>query len=96
LPAKRVRHVVELAPEICSLDMGSMNMGNQVFMNTPPHLEEMALHYNAIRSHASLGYKPPAPEVCVPTLASESPRGVALYNALGRQPRTFEGVIKGL
>jgi 3-dehydrocarnitine:acetyl-CoA trimethylamine transferase len=35
--------VVELAPEICSLDMGSMNMGNQVFMNTPPHLEEMAI-----------------------------------------------------
>jgi len=23
--------------------MGSMNMGNQVFMNTPPHLEEMAI-----------------------------------------------------
>jgi uncharacterized protein (DUF849 family) len=43
LPAERVRHVVELAPEICSLDMGSMNMGNQVFMNTPPHLEAMAV-----------------------------------------------------
>lgn len=43
LPAQRVRHVVELAPEICSLDMGSMNMGNQVFMNTPPHLEAMAI-----------------------------------------------------
>ena len=43
LPAERVRHVLELAPEICSLDMGSMNMGNQVFMNTPPHLEAMAV-----------------------------------------------------
>ncbi len=42
LPAERVRHVVELAPEICSLDMGSMNMGNQVFINTPAHLEAMA------------------------------------------------------
>jgi uncharacterized protein (DUF849 family) len=42
LPAKRVRHVVELAPEICSLDMGSMNMGGQVFVNTPAHLEAMA------------------------------------------------------
>ena len=30
LPAERVRHVIDLAPEICSLDMGSMNMGNQV------------------------------------------------------------------
>jgi 3-dehydrocarnitine:acetyl-CoA trimethylamine transferase len=43
LPTERVRHVIELAPEICSLDMGSMNMGKQVFMNTPPHLEAMAV-----------------------------------------------------
>jgi uncharacterized protein (DUF849 family) len=42
LPAERVRHVVELTPEICSLDMGSMNMGGQVFINTPAHLEAMA------------------------------------------------------
>ena len=42
LPAARVRHVLELKPEICSLDMGSMNMGNQVFVNTPNHLEAMA------------------------------------------------------
>jgi len=42
LPAARVRHVLELKPEICSLDMGSMNMGNQVFVNTPTHLEAMA------------------------------------------------------
>jgi len=43
LPAQRVRHVIELAPDICSLDMGSMNMGNQVFINTPAHLEAMAV-----------------------------------------------------
>jgi 3-dehydrocarnitine:acetyl-CoA trimethylamine transferase len=43
LPAERVRHVLELMPEICSLDMGSMNMGNQVFVNTPAHLEAMAI-----------------------------------------------------
>ena len=43
LPAERVRHVVELTPEICSLDMGSMNMGGQVFINTPAHLEAMAV-----------------------------------------------------
>ena len=42
LPAARVQHVLELKPEICSLDMGSMNMGNQVFVNTPAHLEAMA------------------------------------------------------
>jgi uncharacterized protein (DUF849 family) len=42
LPTERVRHVVELAPEICSLDMGSMNMAGHVFINTPSHLEAMA------------------------------------------------------
>jgi len=41
-PAERVRHVVELKPDICSLDMGSMNMGPHVFINTPKHLEAMA------------------------------------------------------
>lgn len=42
-PAQRVRHVVELRPEICSLDMGSINMGNYAFVNTVPHIEEMAI-----------------------------------------------------
>ncbi|MBO0754990.1 MAG: 3-keto-5-aminohexanoate cleavage protein [Bradyrhizobiaceae bacterium] len=41
-PTERVRHVVELTPEICSLDMGSMNMAGHVFINTPSHLEAMA------------------------------------------------------
>jgi uncharacterized protein (DUF849 family) len=42
-PSERVRHIVELKPEICSLDMGSINMGNYVFVNTVPHIEEMAI-----------------------------------------------------
>jgi uncharacterized protein (DUF849 family) len=41
--AERVKHVVELKPEICSLDMGSMNMGGYVFVNTPSTLENMAI-----------------------------------------------------
>ena len=41
-PAERVRHVLELRPDICSLDMGSLNMGPHVFINTPAHLEAMA------------------------------------------------------
>jgi uncharacterized protein (DUF849 family) len=40
--AERVRHIIELKPEICSLDMGSLNMGSQVFVNTPAQLEIMA------------------------------------------------------
>jgi len=42
-PQERVRHIVELKPEICSLDMGSMNMGGTVFVNTPAGLEIMAV-----------------------------------------------------
>jgi uncharacterized protein (DUF849 family) len=42
LPAERVHHVLELKPEICSLDMGSFNMGPHVFINTPTHLRAMA------------------------------------------------------
>ena len=41
-PEERVRHVVELEPDICSLDMGSMNMGGYAFINTPAILEAMA------------------------------------------------------
>jgi len=42
-PHERVRHVVELRPDICSLDMGSFNMGGRVFVNTPEHLQTMAV-----------------------------------------------------
>ena len=42
-PAERVQHVMEIKPEICSLDMGSLNMGDRVFINTPTHLKAMAL-----------------------------------------------------
>ena len=42
-PAERVQHVMEIKPEICRLDMGSLNMGDRVFINTPTHLKAMAL-----------------------------------------------------
>jgi len=42
-PEERVRHVIELKPDICSLDMGSLNMGDRVFVNTPKHLQTMAV-----------------------------------------------------
>jgi uncharacterized protein (DUF849 family) len=40
--SERVVHVEELKPEVCSLDVGSMNFGEQVFVNTPAHLRKMA------------------------------------------------------
>lgn len=41
-PLRRVQHVVELRPDICSLDVGSMNFGETGFVNTPAHLRIMA------------------------------------------------------
>jgi len=41
-PLMRVRHVLELRPDICSLDVGSMNFGETGFVNTPGHLRIMA------------------------------------------------------
>ena len=41
-PAKRVEHIIELKPDICSLDMGSVNFGRHVFVNSPQSLSEMA------------------------------------------------------
>jgi uncharacterized protein (DUF849 family) len=39
---KRVEHIAALKPDICSLDVGSMNFGEWVFVNTPADLREMA------------------------------------------------------
>jgi uncharacterized protein (DUF849 family) len=35
-------HIVALKPEVCSLDVATMNFGEGVFMNSPPHLRLMA------------------------------------------------------
>jgi uncharacterized protein (DUF849 family) len=42
-PQDRVRHIQDIRPEICSLDMGSMNMGPFVFVNSVTYLEAMAI-----------------------------------------------------
>jgi len=41
-PEKRVEHVLRLKPELCSLDVGSMNFGDRVFVNTVSHVKTMA------------------------------------------------------
>ncbi len=41
-PEKRIEHVLRLKPEICSLDVGSLNFGPHVFVNTLSHVEWMA------------------------------------------------------
>ncbi len=41
-PEKRTEHIIAIRPELCSLDVGSMNFGDFVFANTFPHVEKMA------------------------------------------------------
>lgn len=40
-PERRVAHILELKPEICSVDVVTFNHGDKVFMNTASHLETM-------------------------------------------------------
>ncbi len=49
---KRAEHVIALKPDICSLDIGSMNFANNVVVNVPKIVREMA---EIIRS---VGVKP--------------------------------------
>jgi uncharacterized protein (DUF849 family) len=46
-PMVRVRHVLELKPEICSLDFATMWFGESAFVNAPPILRDMARLINA-------------------------------------------------
>ena len=41
-PEERVEHVMKLKPELCSLDVGSVNFGPHVFTNLVPVVEKMA------------------------------------------------------
>lgn len=41
-PERRTEHIVTLKPELCSLDIGSVNFGSRVFANILPHVEDMA------------------------------------------------------
>jgi uncharacterized protein (DUF849 family) len=41
-PEKRVEHVAELRPQICTLDLNTMNSGKEVVINTPRNVRTMA------------------------------------------------------
>ncbi len=41
-PLVRLLHIEELRPDICTLDVGTFNFGDTVFVNTPDHLRIMA------------------------------------------------------
>ena len=41
-PIRRVEHIVELKPDMCSLDFNTMNSGASVVVNTPSNVRKMA------------------------------------------------------
>src|ERR1700757_683276 len=41
-PEKRVEHIAVLRPDICTLDLNTMNSGGQVVINTPANVRRMA------------------------------------------------------
>lgn len=41
-PEERMSHVLELKPDICSLDIATMNFGQHAFVNTPEHIRRIA------------------------------------------------------
>jgi len=41
-PLQRIQHVLELKPEICTLDLNTMNSGDMIVMNTRPNTRIMA------------------------------------------------------
>jgi uncharacterized protein (DUF849 family) len=42
VPEKRVEHIAVLRPEICTIDLNTMNSGKQVVINTPGNVRRMA------------------------------------------------------
>jgi uncharacterized protein (DUF849 family) len=52
-PAKRTQHIVQLRPELCTLDVATMNFGSRAIVNTPTHLKFMAA-----RMVAATRYRP--------------------------------------
>jgi uncharacterized protein (DUF849 family) len=51
-PEKRVGHIAVLRPDICTLDLNTMNSGREVVINTPPNVRRMA------KVIAEVGVKP--------------------------------------
>jgi uncharacterized protein (DUF849 family) len=48
LPEKRVEHVELLKPDICTLDLNTMNSGGEVVINTPRNVRKMAERIKAV------------------------------------------------
>lgn len=45
---KRIRPIIELKPEMCSLNINSMNFGDEIFLNDPKDVEKLATEIKKI------------------------------------------------
>ena len=48
-PERRVEHVEILRPDICTLDLNTMNSGGEVVINTPRNVRKMAARIRAVK-----------------------------------------------
>ena len=53
-PEARVAHIPLLKPDICTLDLNTMNSGKQVVINTPENVRRMAAVINGARVKAEI------------------------------------------
>lgn len=53
-PEARVAHILDLKPEICSIDVVTFNHGDRVFMNTQAHVEAMCEMVAAVGTRPEL------------------------------------------
>jgi hypothetical protein len=94
---ERMVHVDQLRPEICSLDVGSMNFGDMVFVSTVDHVKKMAAQIAAWGVNRARSVRFGACAVCFALgfgradFRSAALPGVS-RNSLGRRGRhTFHG-----
>ncbi len=53
-PLDRLVHIEQLKPDICTLDVGTFNFGDAIFVNTPAHLRVMATKIRALGVKAEM------------------------------------------
>lgn len=53
-PLERLAHIEALKPDICTLDVGTFNFGDAIFVNTPEHLRIMATRIQALGVKAEI------------------------------------------
>jgi uncharacterized protein (DUF849 family) len=53
---RRVEHIVDLKPEICTLDLNTMTFGSEIVINTPPYVKRMSeiIYDNGVRPEFEL------------------------------------------